>query len=130
MKVHRWFRTIEMARLLGNRFRLEVRVKIQFLCSKIFIECAAIFQDRAVKSSADAWLNGQGPDFYPDGLNNLVLRCDKSVASETTVTGITECWRESARFRRGCFVLKGEGFLTSSEAVREKRVPCFGSAKC
>ncbi|GIY15411.1 histone-lysine N-methyltransferase SETMAR [Caerostris extrusa] len=33
--------------------------------------------DSAVKTSAESWLNGQGPDFYQDGLNKLVLRSDK-----------------------------------------------------
>ncbi|PRD19678.1 UNVERIFIED_CONTAM: Histone-lysine N-methyltransferase SETMAR [Trichonephila clavipes] len=31
----------------------------------------------AVKTSAETWLNGQGPDFYQDGLSKLVLRNDK-----------------------------------------------------
>ncbi|GFU42049.1 hypothetical protein TNCV_4677281 [Trichonephila clavipes] len=39
--------------------------------------CAAIFQDSAVKSSAETWLNGQGLYFYQDELYKLVLRFDK-----------------------------------------------------
>ncbi|GFT31646.1 hypothetical protein TNCV_230851 [Trichonephila clavipes] len=34
VKVLRWFRTIEMARLLGNWSRLEVRAVIRFLWAK------------------------------------------------------------------------------------------------
>ncbi|GFS97713.1 hypothetical protein TNCV_2558701 [Trichonephila clavipes] len=30
-----------------------------------------------MKTSAEIWLNRQGPDFYQDGLNKLVLRSDK-----------------------------------------------------
>ncbi|GFW76166.1 hypothetical protein TNCV_2058131 [Trichonephila clavipes] len=37
----------------------------------------AIFQDSAVKSSTETWLNEQGSDFYQDGLNKLVLCSDK-----------------------------------------------------
>ncbi|GFT70166.1 uncharacterized protein TNCV_3456311 [Trichonephila clavipes] len=33
--------------------------------------------DSAVKTSAETWLNEQGPDFYQDGLSKLVLRSDK-----------------------------------------------------
>ncbi|GFW81178.1 hypothetical protein TNCV_4805461 [Trichonephila clavipes] len=32
---------------------------------------------RAVKTSEETWFNGQGPDFYQDGLSKLVLRSDK-----------------------------------------------------
>ncbi|GFX53054.1 uncharacterized protein TNCV_1655131 [Trichonephila clavipes] len=31
----------------------------------------------AVKTSAEIWLNGQGPHFYLDGLSKLYLRSDK-----------------------------------------------------
>ncbi|GIX98304.1 uncharacterized protein CEXT_362731 [Caerostris extrusa] len=37
----------------------------------------------AVKTSAETWLNGQRPDFYQDGLNKLVLRCDKCLKTFT-----------------------------------------------
>ncbi|GFS81921.1 uncharacterized protein TNCV_2497081 [Trichonephila clavipes] len=34
--------------------------------------------DSAVKTSAETWLNGYGPDFYQDGLKKLVLHSDNS----------------------------------------------------
>ncbi|GFV74452.1 histone-lysine N-methyltransferase SETMAR [Trichonephila clavipes] len=37
--------------------------------------------DSAVKKSAETWLNGQGLDFYQDGLSKLVLRSDKCLNS-------------------------------------------------
>ncbi|GFU27625.1 mariner Mos1 transposase [Trichonephila clavipes] len=33
--------------------------------------------DSAAKISTETWLNGQGPDFYQDGFNKLVLHADK-----------------------------------------------------
>ncbi|GFU14566.1 hypothetical protein TNCV_1698901 [Trichonephila clavipes] len=36
--------------------------------------------DIAVETSAETWLNGQGPNFYQDGLNKLVLRSDKHLS--------------------------------------------------
>ncbi|GFW98809.1 hypothetical protein TNCV_2837701 [Trichonephila clavipes] len=35
------------------------------------------FSRTVAKASAETWLNGQGPDFYQDGLNKLILRSDK-----------------------------------------------------
>ncbi|GFU51129.1 hypothetical protein TNCV_966221 [Trichonephila clavipes] len=32
---------------------------------------------RAVKTSVETWLDGQGPDFYQTGLKKLALRSDK-----------------------------------------------------
>ncbi|GBL86506.1 hypothetical protein AVEN_194771-1 [Araneus ventricosus] len=35
------------------------------------------FSNNDVKTAAENWLDGQGRDFYQDGLNKLALRSDK-----------------------------------------------------
>ncbi|GFU80291.1 uncharacterized protein TNCV_3520681 [Trichonephila clavipes] len=74
-----WIRWMSFTRRPGSRFSLQTsrqedhhivrNARVQQLFYHSPSRCAAIFQDSAVKTSAETGFNGYRPGFYQDGFN-------------------------------------------------------------